>query len=132
VVQGEAGKTVSTNAGHAAWSRREAFGAPENTRRFAVRSEASWHRILDRLTFKIACRRVNDPSGFESEQNGSGAKVFCAALGQFCAVEFLTGLGNRRRNSCNALSKRRFFLERIENEAARDAAARAGRLAVPI
>jgi hypothetical protein len=38
---------------------------------------------------------------------------FCAALCQFCAVEFLTGLGNRRRNLCNTLSKRRFFLNAL-------------------
>jgi hypothetical protein len=40
-------------------------------------------------------------------------EIFCAALCQFCAVEFLTGFGNWRRNSCNALSKLGFLLNAL-------------------
>ncbi len=61
-----------------------------------MRSVTSWHRILDRSTFEIACRRVDDVPVLRAKRNGSCAKIFSAALCQFCAVEFLTGLGNRR------------------------------------
>jgi hypothetical protein len=38
---------------------------------------------------------------------------FCAVMCHSCAMEFLTGLGNRRRNLCNSLSKRRFSLNTL-------------------
>jgi hypothetical protein len=55
-----------------------------------VRSETSWHQILDRSTFEIACRRVDDVLVLRANETGLALKFLCRFVPVLCRGVFVS------------------------------------------